>query len=571
MATAGLGPDAVAVGTRALRVGEGVCASFAVVGYPAEVGLGWLDPLLADPGRVDVALHVDPVPTEVAADRLRRQRARLESTARADTQRGRLNDVEAEVAADDASELAQRLARGEGRLFRVGLYLTVHARDPKELSAECKRVQALAASLLLDAQPTTFRTLQGWTATLPLGVDRLGVRRVMDTDAVAAAFPFTSPDLAASTSDTAVLYGRNTASTSLVVWDRFGQDNYNSVTLARSGAGKSYLTKLETLRLLYAGVEVAVIDPEREYARLADAVGGTVISLGTPGVRVNPLDLPTDAADQPDALTRRGLFLHTLVTVLLGNEPDAAGRAALDRAIVTTYATAGITSDPRTWVRPAPLLKDLAAALAADEDPTARAVARGLQPYVAGSWRGLFDGPTTHRPDGHLVVFSLRDLPDEQRTLGTLLTLDATWRRVTTPTRRRRRLVVVDEAWLLLRDHAGAQFLMRLAKAARKHWCGLSVVTQDVADVLGSDLGRAVVANAATQILLAQAPQAIDQVSEAFGLTDGERGYLLAARRGDALLAAGAARTGFAALASSREDRLCTSDPADVEEGDDPC
>lgn len=310
------GPDAIAVGARTLAVGDGVCASFAVVGYPAEVGLGWLDPLLSDPGRVDVALYVDPVPTDVAAERLRRQRARLESTARADATRGRLDDPEGDAAAEDAADLAQRLARGQGRLFRVGLYLTVHARTLKDLDAECRRVRALAASLLLDAQPTTFRTLQGWTATLPLGVDRVKTRRVMDTDAAAAAFPFTSPDLPATTGQTAVLYGQNTASASPVIWDRFGLDNFNSVTLARSGAGKSYLTKLEALRLLYAGVEVAVIDPEREYARLADAVGGTVVSLGQPGIRLNPLDLPAEAADQPehhrDALTRRGLFLHTL-------------------------------------------------------------------------------------------------------------------------------------------------------------------------------------------------------------------------------------------------------------------
>lgn len=566
-----VGPDAVEVGTTSLRVGAGFCASFAVTGYPGEVGLGWLEPLLSDPGRIDVAVHVDPIPAEVAADRLRRQLARLESTARVDSQHGRLTDFAAEAAADDATELAARLARGDTNLFRVGLYITVHASSADALRAECRRVRARAAALLLDARPATFRTLQGWTATLPLAVDTLDMRRVMDTDAVAAAFPFTSPDLPVATTETAVLYGRNTASSSPVVWDRFAQDNYNSVTLAASGAGKSYFTKLETLRLLYAGVEVIVVDPENEYTRLADAVGGTVLRLGAPGVRLNPLDLPTDttsnAADnphgQPDAFTRRGLFLHTLISVLLGRDPDPAARAVLDAAIITTYTQAGITSDPRTWTRPAPLLKDLVAVLACGDDPAGQALARQLAPYVTGSWRCLFDGPTTHRVDGHLVVFSLRDLPEQLRAVATLLTLDATWRRVTGP-RPRRRMVVVDEAWLLLRDGEGARFLMKLAKAARKYWCGLAVVTQDAADVLGSDLGRTVLANAATQVLLRQAPQVIDEIADAFGLTDGERRFILSADTGTALLAAGKARVGFRSEASPREHNLVTTQPAEL-------
>lgn len=568
-----VGPNGVEVGTQSLRVGDGMCRSFAVAGYPAEVGLGWLEPLLADRGRVEVTVHVDPVPAPVAADRLRRQLARLEATGQADTEHGRVTDFAAEAAADDAAEMAARLARGETRLFRVGLYVTVHARTPAELDAECTRVRALASSLLLDARPATFRTLQAWTATLPLGVDTLNVRQVMDTDAVAAAFPFTSPDLSAATGPTAVLYGRNSASSSLVVWDRYAQDNYNSVVLARSGSGKSYFTKLEALRLLFAGVEVAVVDPENEYTRLTHAVGGSVIPLGAPGVRVNPFDLPDDADRRSDALTRRALFVHTLVGVLLGGDLDPVARAALDRAIVAAYATAGITSDPRSWRRPAPLLADLAAALHADRDPAAHAVAERLAPYVTGTWRGLFDGPTTQTPTGHLVVFSLRDLADELHPVGTLLTLDAIWRRVTNPQVRRRRLVVVDEAWRLLSDSDGARFLMRLAKSARKHWCGLAVVTQDAADVLATDLGCAVVANATTQVLFRQAPQAIDQITDTFRLSDGERQFLLSAEQGHGLLVSGSARVGFHAVASDTEHRLVTTNPADLDdvEDADPC
>jgi len=576
------GPDSVEVHPRALRVGDGWCRSFAVTGYPREVGRGWLEPLCAHPGRLDVALHIDPVPAEVAAERLRRQLARLESNRRADAAKGRLADPDVEVAAEDARELAAGLARGEQKLFRVALVLTVHAADEKTLEAECARVRALCASTLLDARPATWRSLQGWASTLPLGVDALGGRRAFDTDALAASFPFASAELSATTG---VLYGTTASGTGLVSWDRFAQDNHNSVILARSGAGKSYLAKLEALRSLYQGIEIAVVDPEDEYRRLAETVGGAYVHLGAPGVRVNPFDLDAgpatgfggctgaggqgddplghDPGDEPGGalasgpVVRRALFVHTLVAVLLGEKPDPASAAALDRGIVSAYEQAGITADPRSHARPAPLLADLAAALVADGDPTARALAARLAPYVSGTHRGLFDGPTTTRPDGHLVVFSLRDLPDELKAAGTLLTLDAIWRRVSDPAKRERRLVIVDEAWLLMAERSGAEFLFRMAKSARKHWAGLTVVTQDAADLLGSPLGQAVVANAATQILLRQAPQTIDTLAESFGLSAGERAYLLGAARGQGLLAAGVDRVAFSALASPAEDAIC--------------
>jgi type IV secretory pathway VirB4 component len=544
------GPDAIEVGPRALRVGDGWCRSFAIVGYPREVGHGWLEPLTAHPGRLDVAVQVEPVPASVAADRLRRQLARLESGRRADAAKGRLVDPDVEVAADDARELAAGLARGEQKLFRVGLYLTVHARTEQALDAECARVRAVCSSMLLDAQPATWRSLQGWVSTLPVGVDALGQRRSFDTDALAASFPFASAELSATTG---VLYGTATSGSGLVLWDRFAQDNHNSVILARSGAGKSYLAKLETLRSLYAGIEISIVDPEDEYRRLAKTVGGAYVHLGAPGVRVNPFDLSSGA----EALTRRALFIHTLIAVLIGEKPDPASTAALDRGIVCAYEAVGITADPRTHARPAPLLADLAAALAADDDPAARSLATRLAPFTTGTHRGLFDGPTTTRPDGHLVVFSLRDLPSELKAAGTLLTLDAIWRRVSDPNQRRRRLVIVDEAWLLMAEPSGAEFLFRMAKSARKHWAGLTVVTQDAADLLGSPLGQAVVANAATQILLRQAPQTIDTLAEAFGLSAGERAYLLGAARGQGLLAAGVDRVAFTALASPAEDDVC--------------
>ncbi|MEO3773946.1 ATP-binding protein [Micromonospora sp. B9E7] len=564
-------PASVEVTPRFLRVGDGYAATLVVTGYPAEVGPAWLEPLLSWPGRLDLALHIDPIPAPVAASRLRNQRARFESSRRADEQKGKLADPYVEAAADDAADLAERLARGAAKLFRVGLYLTVHARTEAELLEACAQVKAAAASTLIEVQPATWRHLPGWTTTLPLATDSLQMRRTMDTQALAAAFPLASADLPAPlpgdpATTGGVLYGVNPDSQGIVWWDRWAQENHNSVVLARSGAGKSYFVKLDVLRNLYQGVQVAVVDPEDEYLRLADAVGGTIVRLGAPGVKINPLDLP--AGDpRPDVLTRRGLFLHTLIAVLLGQLPPPAERAALDRAILAVYRQAGITADPATHHRPAPLLKDLAATLRADDNAAAHELAARLAPWVAGSFSDLFDSPTTTRPDGHLVVWSLRHLPDELRTVGTLLALDSIWRSVDAPGRAHlttRRLVVVDEAWLLMRDGEGARFLFKMSKAGRKRNAGLSVITQDVADVLGTDLGHAVVSNAATQVLLKQAPQAIDQVADAFGLTAGERRMLLAARVGHGLLISGTNRTAFESISSQAEHLLATTKPSDL-------
>ncbi len=408
-----------------------------------------------------------------------------------------------------------------------------------------------------------------------MGLDLVRMRRTFDTAALSSAFPFTSPDLpppdpTSVAAPTGVLYGYNVGSQGLVHWDRFALDNHNSVVLGRSGAGKSYLVKLELLRSLYRGIENYVIDPEDEYVRLASAVGGTYLHLGAQDVRLNPFDLPIHTRPDgrrtasKDALVRRALFLHTVLSVLLGSTLTPTERAVLDRAIAATYQRAGITSDARTWTRPAPLLADLATTLHDSKNQTATDLAARLHPFTQGAFSGLFACPTTTRPEGHLVVFSLRDLPDELKPIGTLLTLDTVWRRMSNPAHRRPQLLLVDEAWWLMKEPAGAEYLFRMAKSFRKLWAGLTVATQDSADLLGSDLGKAVVANAATQILLRQAPQAIDEITRMFDLSEGERQFLLTADRGQGLLAAGTQRVAFQSVASPTEHYLVTTDPAEL-------
>ncbi|MCL7377040.1 VirB4 family type IV secretion system protein [Streptomyces sp. 35G-GA-8] len=560
------GPEAIEVHARALAIGAHLATTLVVTGYPAEVTPGWLAPLLNFPGHLDIALHIEPVPNPVAAAGLKRQRARLESGRRTGFDKGNLDDPEVEAAAADAAELAYRIARGEGKLFYVALYLTVHAPDEDALAEQAAAVRAVAESLLMTVAPTTYRALPGWLATLPLGIDTLKIRRTFDTAALAACFPFTSPDLPITTGEggtaSGVLYGLNAVSGAPVVWDRFAQDNYNSIALARSGAGKSYLTKLELLRLLFTGVTASVIDPEDEYVRLAETVGGHVIALGAHGVCLNPFDLPT-ADGEEDVLTRRVLFLHTFLAVLLGTELTAAEKTLLDRLIPTAYTRAGITADPRTWQRTPPALGDLAAILTDDGSEAAADIANRLAPFITGSHAQLFNGQSTTSASAHLVVFALRQLPEEVKAPAMLLALDAIWRQVTHRVGNGRHLVVVDEAWLLMQEGAGARFLFRMAKAARKYWTGLALVTPDADDVLASPLGRAIVSNAATQILLRQAPQAIDTIAENFRLCHGEREFLLSATRGEALLLTGDRRHKVAliSVAAPGEHEVITTDP----------
>ncbi|MEX2551531.1 MAG: ATP-binding protein [Actinomycetota bacterium] len=549
-----LGPDALEVSPRRIKTGGGWCETLAVSGYPREVAPGWLTPLLSYPGPIDVALHVEPVANDLAADRLKRQRARFESTLRVGAGKGRIANPEIEAAAADAKQMMSDLATGEGRLFRVGLYITVRAFSERALEREIGKVRTLCASLLMDTHPVIFRAAQGWATTLPLGTDLIRLRRTFDTAALANCFPFASSEIDNSGG---ILYGKNAATGGAVFVDRFKLENYNQVVLAHSGKGKSYFAKLQILRSLCHGVEVLVVDPENEYKRLSRAVGGTLVRLGADADRLNPLDLADEG--QSDAIIRQALFVHGLIEALVGSLPPI-DRSSLDRAILGAYEQAGVTSDPRSHGRPAPLLGDVASILRTDG---ATELARRLEPFITGSHRGLFDQPTTVKAEGHLTVFSLRDVPQELKGAATMMALEKIWSRVCRG-ELKRRIVVVDEAWLLLQSEAGGRFLERLARSARKYWCGLTTITQDVRDAVSTALGRTVVTNAAMQVLFGQHPQGLEALAGAFSLSQGERSYLASCPPGHGLLCVGSERATLKVISSEYEHELVTTDPAEL-------
>ncbi|WP_051451484.1 PrgI family mobile element protein [Actinospica robiniae] len=560
-ATTGITPLGIEVLPRSLLIDGTYATTLLITGYPSEVLPGWLETLSSYPARLDIALHAAPVPAGVAADRLRRRRARLEAGRRSDAQRGKLADPLVESAAQDAETLAHRVARAQTRLFTAALYITVYADGRSELNELTTDVKALLSASLTTAQTPTFRMLDAWRSTLPAGPDLLGHNRVLDTAALAACSPLTSPetDAADSASSTSVLAGLNAMTGTPVFRDRWSEVNHNSLILGASGSGKSFLAKTDLIRELCAGTVASVIDPEGEYAAIAEAVGGRVVRLGLPGQFLNVLDLPDPSAAGPCELAVRVLDLHALVEVLLGNERAEQYRPALDRAAMNAYSAAGITTDPASWHRRAPDLGDVAACAEAAFDPTSCELAAYLEPYTRGSFRALFT--RDHKSDvesseqegeAPLTVYTLENLPDVLRTPAALLVLSECWRRAQSADRRR--MVLIDEAWQLLRDEAASRFVYRIAKSARKRQLALSLVTQDAEDLLHSDLGTAVASNAATQILLHQAPQALALVTERFRLSAGERDFLAAAPRGYALARTGSSRAALAAISTPTED-----------------
>ncbi|WP_169739944.1 VirB4 family type IV secretion system protein [Actinospica robiniae] len=548
-------PAGIHIRPRSVEIDGVHAATLAVTGYPAEVLPGWLEALTAYPARLDVALHAEPVPPQIAADKLRRRRTRLEAGRREGAGRGRIDDPQVESAAHDAAELAGRIARSETKLFTAGLYLTCYADTAEDLAQLVDEVKALLSASLTSAQTPTFRMLEAWQTTLPAAPDRIGQVRILDTAAVAACAPMTSPDADSgeALSVTAVLAGVSAVTGAPVFRDRWAQANHNSLILGTSGAGKSYLAKTDLIRELCTGTLGTVIDPEGEYVALAEAVGGRVVELGLPGGAVNVLELPHREAAGPCELASRVLDLHALCAVLLGAERAERLRPALDRAAMHAYRMAGISEDPSTWALPAPEFAAVAQQAAAGFDPASAELAGLLEPYATGSYAALFNGA---RPasagEVPLTVYTLRHLPDALRPAGMLLVLSKIWNEA----RRgeRRRLLLIDEVWQLLQEPAAARFVLRFAKSARKYRLGLSLATQDVGDLLASDLGTAVACNAAIQILLGQAPQTLTRISEAFDLTAGERDFVATAPRGYALQRTRTGRTALAVVATPDEE-----------------
>ncbi|GBD12040.1 hypothetical protein HRbin24_00040 [bacterium HR24] len=531
---------------------------------PRHVSAGWLLPLLDMEEPVDVSLHIEPLPTGPIVRQLTRKLSELQSSRMLDAKAGRVEEAYRMVAFEDVARLREALARGDERAYSLRVYVLLRGKGEADLEMRQRQAAAALEGMLAAIRPALYEQWQGLLSAAPLGLDYLGRRRNVDTTTLAYSFPFASSHLGTGSG---ILYGINLQGNSLVVLDPFGRElpNANKVVFAKSGAGKSYFCKVEALRALLLGIEYYVVDPEHEYRRLCEAVGGEFITLsGARAAHINPFDLPERPLEEgEDVLAERVAALQGLVSLMIttpGEVLSSREQGALDVAIRETYRRAGITREPHTHRRPAPLLADLYEVLRAQGNPYG--LADRLVRYVEGAYAHLFREPTSVDLRRPLVAFGVRDLEEELRPIVFYLIADHVWREVRR--RPRPRIFLVDEAWTLARHREGARFLSALARRARKHYLGLTVVSQDVADMLMAEEGRAVLQNVAVTFLMRQDPAVMDLVEEVFKLSPQERQFLLSCDKGEGLMMALGSRAAVRIVASPQEHALCTTDPREL-------
>lgn len=554
-----IAPPAIEVDFNHLKIGHRFFRTLFVAGYPRFVSANWLAPLINFDHSLDIAMYIYPVEGKGVLDDLRRKTAEMEAEIQIDIEKGRVVDPATQAKLEDARVLQEQLVKGAERFFQFGLYVTVPADSLEELNQVSKQVVSTLGSLLIVAKHASLQMEEGFKTTIPTAVDRLMITRNMDTTSLATTFPFTSSELSANEG---VLYGINEHNESLIIFDRFSLENANSVLFAKAGAGKSYLVKLEALRSLMFGTEILVIDPEAEYKALCEAVGGQYITFGFQSLaKINPFDLSTVYREGENELGQKILTLHSLFKVIMG-QLNPSEEAVLDRALVLTYKQKGITPDPATQKKEPPLMEDLYKTLRGMEEPQASGLADRLEKYVKGSFVGIFDQYSNVDLNNPFVVFSIRDLEEALRPIAMFIILDYIWTKIRREMKRR--ILVVDEAWYMMKYPDSANFMYSIAKRARKYYLGLTTITQDVEDFLASDYGKAIVSNSSLQVLMKQSPASIDKVAEVFYLSEGEKHLLLSAEVGEGLFFAGANHVAIRVVASPQEHQLITTKPQEI-------
>ncbi|PIS15480.1 hypothetical protein COT62_03450 [Candidatus Roizmanbacteria bacterium CG09_land_8_20_14_0_10_41_9] len=543
-------PSFIEVDFNHLKIDEKYYRTYFVVGYPRYVSANWLYSLITFDHPLYISMYIYPTEAKVVLEDLRRKIAEMEATIENDIKAGRVVDPTVQVALDDALALQAELAKGAERFFQFGLYITVPADTLEELTQVSKQVDSTLSSLLIIAKPATLEMEEGFKSTLPMFYDKLAVWRNMDTTSLAMTFPFSTASL---TRNEGILYGINQHDGSLIVFDRFTLENANSVILGKSGGGKSFFVKLEALRLLMMGVDVLIVDPENEYKKLCESVGGEFVIFSTTSqYRINPFDLAT-MNPEPDELSNKILDLHSLMKVIMGDLTPSQD-ALLDRALVLTYREKGITQEPETFKNEPPLLEDLYKVLIGMETPEARELGDRLEKFVKGSAAGVFNQKSNFDIKNPFTVFGIRDLEENLRPVAMYIVLDYIWNRIRKD--KKKRVLIVDEAWYLIKHKDSGAYLYSFAKRARKYQLGLTTITQDVEDFLATDEGKAIITNSSLQIILKQSTAAVEEITKTFYLTGGEKHFLLSAGVGEGLFFAGHSHVGFRVISSEEEKGL---------------
>jgi len=556
-----IAPSSLEIESGHFRLGTLYARAFYVYGYPRQLFTGWLSSIINLDEEIDLSMFIYPVESQVVLENLRKKVSQLEAGLQIDAEKGRVRDPAKQAAIIDAESLRDSLQIGEERFFRLGMYFTIYAKSLEELELVQHKVETILGQQLVYSKPATVQMEQGLNSTLPQMMDQLMVRRNMNTGALATSYPFTSADL---TQENGVLYGINMHNSGLVLFDRFTLENANMVVFAKSGAGKSFAVKLEALRSMMFGTEIVIIDPENEYERLCDAVGGTYIRMSlNSSTRINPFDLPqvVDKEDGDNALRSNLITLHGLMRLMMGGALSPIEEADLDQALIDTYAKAGITGDPLTHQTPPPTIGDLYETLLHMQG-TGPGMAQRLRKYTTGTFAGIFSQQSNVNINNHMIVFNIRDLEDELRPVGMYIVLNHIWNR--TKSDKRRRNLIVDEAWQLLKHQDSANFMFSVAKRARKYYLGLTTISQDVEDMMSSQMGRAIVSNSSMQLLLKQSTSAVDVLSAVFKLTSEEKKRLGQFPVGQGLLFAGQNHVHVQILASPTETSLISTSPDEI-------
>ena len=554
-----IAPAALNITPRFIELsGEYVATLFTFV-YPRFLQSTWLAPLINMDIEMDISMFLYPLDSAVILKNLKKKVAQVQASISMAQEKGQVRDPLLETAYQDIEELRDRLVQGTERFFKVGLYFTVHGREKKDLDDAVSRIETILESKLIYVKPTIYQMEQGFISTLPLGHDVLQVNTNMNTSPLSTTFPFVSSDL---TSNTGILYGINRHNNSLIIFDRFSLENANSVIFAKSGAGKSYTVKLEILRSMMFGVDVIVIDPENEYRYLAQATGGTFLRISIASDhRINAFDLPPlREDDNPEDVLRETVTHLTGLVAIMADGLSAEEKSIADAAIWETYALKDITIQSRSFHVEPPTLEDFYNILKDMEG--GRDLATRLQQYVTGTYAGVFNKPTNIDLTTQLVVFNLRDMEEQLRPTAMYVVLQFVWKRIRAQLKKR--ILVIDEAWVLMQHEESAQFVFGIAKRARKYYLGVTTITQDITDFLTSRFGKPIVTNSSIQILLRQSPAAIDLISDTFYLTEGEKYLLLESDVGEGLFFAGLKHVAIKVVASYAEDQIITSDPRQV-------
>lgn len=571
-----IAPSSIEYSAGYFTIGTRYARTFYVYGYPRQLFTGWLSSMVNLDEVIDMSMYIYPVDSQIVLENLRKKVTQLEAGIQIDGEKGRVRDPQKQAAIIDAEEMRDRLQVGEERFFRFGLYFTVYGSSLEELEFISHKVESLLGQQLVYSKAATSQQEQGLSSTVPQFMDQLQIRRNISTGALSTTFPFTSADLSM---DNGILYGINMHNSGLVIFDRFSLENGNSVVFAKSGAGKSFTVKLEALRSLMFGTEIFIVDPENEYERMCDAVGGAYVRLSlNSSTRINPFDLPqvveVDEAD--NALRSNLITLHGLLRLMMGGAQaqmmggattlvpalSPVEEADLDAALIETYAKAGITNDPLTHGATPPTINDLYDTLL-HMGGTGPQLAQRLRKYTTGTFAGIFSQQSNININNPMVVFNIRDLEDELRPVAMYIVLNYIWNK--TKSDQKRRILIVDEAWQLMKYEDSANFLFSLAKRARKYNLGITTITQDVEDFMGSRMGRAIVANASMQFLLKQSSSAVDVLSDVFKLTSEERKRLSQFPVGQGLFFAGQNHVHIQVVASPTETNLITTNPQQVQ------